>query len=87
MLAERCTCSHLQTKLQNQSHGIQSHYALRMPAVQRIEQPRHVTPFDGLQPGFDGLHLARVAFYLSQLSKPADSFATLYYTLHSTFVL
>ena len=47
--AERCTCSHLQTKLQKQSHCIQSHCALRLPAVQRIPQPRHVTRFDGLQ--------------------------------------
>ena len=47
--AERCTCSHLQTKLQKQSHCIQSHCASRLPAVQRIPQPRHVTRFDGLQ--------------------------------------
>ena len=39
--AERCTCSHLNSKLQNQSHCIQSHCALRLPAVQRIPQPRH----------------------------------------------
>ena len=31
--AERCTCSHLQTKLQNQSHGIQSHVSLYLIAL------------------------------------------------------
>ena len=85
--AERCTCSHLQTKLQKQSHCIQSHCALHLPAVQRIPQPRHVTRFDGLQL----LHRALPEPRLRQIARlqllaGLLSFQSAFYVLHN-FVL